>query len=139
MKHETSGKESYEHQVDLVLNQAAPISGTMYEVLPVTSKVRIIALEADVTWTVQPTPLQIHVITDGVTVIYTIANPASGTFYQARHRVYAVEATQALAAIVTDDLQCFLLEGKSIQVLAETTGGTVSNLSCRVKYALLRP
>jgi len=40
--------------------------------------------------------------------------------------------------LVTTDVEVtrsFLLEGRSVKVEAETTGGTVSNLSATVKYA----
>jgi len=123
-----------EHQADAVLNQANPVSGTQYEVLATTRNVRILGIQANVTWTVQPTPLQIHLTIDGQTIIFNVVDPVSTTIYFATLRASGDPANQALDSTFYDKVP-FLMEGRSVRITAETTGGTVSNLSARVIYA----
>jgi len=125
-----------QHQVDATLNQANPGDGTQYEVLATTRNVRIYAIEIRCTWTVQPTPLELHVIIDGVTMTFAFTDPVSNTAYAPRFFDYrAAPADQALVGAAAETWsKAFLVEGRSVRITAEITGGTVSNLSARVKY-----
>lgn len=123
------------HQADAVLNQGNPVSGTAYPVLAATNNVRIISIAVSVTWTVQPNPLEVHVTIDGNTITYTVANPVSATYYFARPAAALAETAQILDTNYYSHYRAFLLEGKNVAITAETTGGTTSNLACRVKYA----
>jgi hypothetical protein len=128
------------HQADAALNQAAPGDGVEYTVLDTTKNVRIISMIVQCTWTVQPTPLELHLTIDGVSHTYAMANPVSATPYIARALPDLSELNQGLTALtgsITDVTACvpFLIEGRSVKVTAEITGGTVSNLTARVKYA----
>ena len=124
-----------QQQPDATLNQANPVSGTKYAVLDTqqAQKVRIIGISVQCTWTVQPTPLEIHVTIDGQTVTFTITDPASATDHFACNSLGNAETAQELS--ITQPDQAFLREGRSVKVEAEITGGTVSNLSARVKWA----
>lgn len=122
-----------QQQADATLSQANPVSGTKYTVLDTVNNTRIIGISAQCTWTVQPTPLEIHVTIDGETVTFTVANPATATDYFAANSLANAETAQELAA--AQPAVPFLREGQSVKVEAEITGGTVSNLSARVKYA----
>jgi len=122
-------------QADAVLNQAAPTSGTKYEVLATTKNVRIISIEVNCTWTAQPSPLEVHITIDGQTITYGIANPISATNYLANPNAEKAEDSQILNTSSYHDRRSFLIEGRSVKVEAEITGGTVSNLSARIKYA----
>jgi len=122
-----------EYQADAVLSQANPVSGTKYVVLATTKNARIMSIHIVCTWTVQPTPLEVHLTIDGLTITGGFVNPVSTTSYYARHSALA----QSLYISTADPsaYMAFLMEGRSIKVEVEITGGTVSNLSARVKYA----
>lgn len=122
-----------ELQADATLTQV-PVSGTEYPVLTTKRYVRIIDAECKVTWTVQPTPLELHFTIDGRVVTFTVANPISATPYAARYR-HADGGNGVLIILNTNALSGFIIEGRSIAITAEITGGTVQNLSSRVKYA----
>ena len=127
-------KRVFKHQPDAVLSQTDPVSGTWYTVLDTTKNVRVILADARVTWTVQPTPLEIRITIDGEVIPWSQADPESLADY------FTVWIKQGyhdqLLAIATAPLSvAFLLEGRSVKVEARITGGTVSNLSARVKWA----
>jgi len=125
-------------QDDAVLNQANPTSGTLYEVLPETPNCRIIGVAVRCTWTVQPTPLELHITIDGIVFTFSKTDPVSDqwTFPQAE-TFYDVPANAGLLNTSTafQGYKTWLKEGRNIRVQAEITGGTVSNLSCRLRYA----
>ena len=127
----------FEQQADATLNQANPVSGTKYEVLATSKRVRLIGISVQCTWTVQPTPLEIHITIDGQTVTFTFTDPVTATDYIAFNIPNAAETAQGLKARAeANDLTAppFLREGRTVKVEAEITGGTVSNLSARVKW-----
>ena len=123
-----------EHQADTTLDQANPVSGTKYEVLPETKNVRIISIFIQCTWTVQPTPLEVHVTIDGQSIAHSQTDPVSDERYHAEVRAYNPPTAQALS-LTNPASRAFLYEGRSVKIEAEITGGTVSNLAARVKYA----
>lgn len=126
---------TFQHQTDATLAQANPVSTTLYPVLATTTNARIIGIEIDVTWTVQPTPLDVVVTIDGITMTFTVANPVSTTKYYASLSTAAAASAQVLET--TDRVATrggFLLEGRSVAVQARTTGGTTSQLNARVIY-----
>jgi len=122
-----------QHQADATLNQASPVSGTKYTVLDTTKNVRIISATAKVTWTVQPTPLEFHITIDGQTLIAQKVNPVSAAVNSLQNNTPDT-ANLGFGNSVAG-YRAFVLEGRSVKIEAETTGGTVSNLSARVKYA----
>jgi len=116
------------YQANATLAQANPVSGTKYTVLATTANVRVINSFARVTWTVQPTPLEVHFTADSRAWAASITNPVSTT-------AYVADILDALnAASVYDRPRSMLFEARSCKIEAETTGGTTSNLSCEVKY-----
>lgn len=133
----TSGTvESFEHQADVVLNQVNPVSGTKYTVLNTTPNARIISIVVTCTWTVQPTPLEIHVTIDGQAYTFYKDDPATVTFYEVDihgRDVPLLGDMEGAGAYQT--YRSFLLEGRSVKIEAEITGGTVTLLYARVKYA----
>lgn len=125
-----------EHQPDAVMTQINPISGTRYEVLATTELVRLITLYAEVAWTVQPTPLEVWITIDGNIIRHLRANPVSTTNYFAQLAPWETENIQQLVTGPAEVArQAFYLEGRSVRVEVETTGGTVSELHSRVKWA----
>jgi len=124
-----------EHQADATVNQANPVSGTEYEILPTTRNVRIIGIAAWVTWTVQPTPLEVHITIDGQTLTFAKSDPVNGTRYNLELDPGLAENAGLLTIWSTETTRAFDFEGRSVRITVETTGGTVSNLSARVKYA----
>ena len=125
----------YVHRPDATISQANPVSGTPYVVLATTGNARIISISVQSTWTVQPTDLEVHITIDGQNFSFWVANPITAQPYEAVLRE-VVSLNQSLIAWSTNTAsRAFLLEGRSILIRAETTGGTVTNLSCRVKYA----
>ena len=124
----------FEHQADAVLSQANPVSGTKYTVLAATPNVRLIMVHAIVTWTVQPTPLEIHITADGQLLTFPFTNPVTATQYAPNS--WAGNDPGGFLSVNALTL-AFILEGRSVKVEVETTGGTVSNIGARVKYAKL--
>lgn len=124
----------FEKQADATLNQANPVSGTKYTILNTVRNVRIYSVAVKVTWTVQPTPLEIHFTVDGQTWLTSIANPVSGTAYQPTKGTAAYTFTADFQMVTATISSAYLTEGRSVKIEAETTGGTVQNLSGRVKY-----
>lgn len=120
-----------EHQADATLSQANPVSGTKYTVLDTTENVRIIWIRAKCTWTVQPTPLEVHITIDGESYSFYVSNPASAIWHNALFDI----GEEILSATIIPGYRAFFLEGRSIKVEVEITGGTVSNLSGQVRYA----
>jgi hypothetical protein len=127
---------TFQVQADSTIAQANPVSTTLYPVLAATTNVRIYGIEVDVTWTVQPTPLDIVMVIDGVTITFTVANPVSTTKYYATVSMATAATAQLLET--TDRFstgRAFLIEGRSVAISARTTGGTTSALNARVKWA----
>ena len=127
----------FKHKPDAFLNQTDPVSGTKYGVAELgTAKknVRIISICGCVLWTVQPTPLEIHVTIDGITYKWTQTDPTDGGFYMCPLDARFSETAQEMVAGASLS-SAFVLEGRSVKVEAEITGGTVSNLNARVKWA----
>lgn len=121
---------------DAFLSQNAPADDTYYTVLSTTLNVRVISIEADVTWTVQPTSLTVCITVDGQTTAHIMANPVSGTAYYAITNPQAAANNQPLdptSSSATHEKP--LLEGRSVKIEFKRVGGTVSNIFCRVKYA----
>jgi len=135
-------------QPDALVNMSGgtpPVSGTKYEwstdgsvanAIGTQKNVKIIGIQIRCTWTVQPTPLEVHVTIDGNVITHTFSNPVSGTHYFATLAIGSAETNQGLdtSGNVAAYLQP-LYEGKSVKVEAEITGGTVSALDMRVKWA----
>jgi len=127
-----------EHQPDAYLSQANPVSGTKYVVLDTTKNVRIISLEAKITWaTTQPTPLKVHLTIDGEALRYYVNDPVSGTLYYAYPVPDQIPQGQGLGTTPYSRQKAFLLEGRSVKVEAEIIWATTqpTPLQCRVKYA----
>jgi len=124
-----------EFQADAFLSQNDPVSGTKYIVLDTTKNVRIISIHAVCTWTVQPTSLQIDITIDGILHTFKIAEPVSTTYYYGKLNPANEAIFQGLSPTVLAINRPFLLEARSVKVEASITGGTVQNLSARIKYA----
>lgn len=123
-------------QADATLDQDNPVSGTKYTILDTTKNVRIVGIAVKCTWTVQPTPLEIHVTIDGQTWKWSQADPVSNTWYNPYISASVAELSQIFdVGDVRQPYRAFLLEGRNVKVEAEITGGTVSNLSGRIKWA----
>lgn len=123
-------------QANATLDQDDPVSGTKYVVLDTVKMVRILGCHARVAWTVQPTPLEIHITIDGKSLRAYQDNPVTATRYYLGQGVY--DEGYSISDLDYSSRRAFLDEGKSIKIEAETTGGTVSNISALVKYALRR-
>lgn len=126
----------FENQPDATLSQANPVSGTKYTVLDTTENVRILSIRVFVTWSAASNKLQAHVTIDDVTMVFGFIDPDSNTNYFANFNAAVPENSQILET--TDRLaegRPFLLEGRSVKVEIETTGGTVSQVLGKVKYA----
>lgn len=131
------GGVQYVRQSDATLSQASPSTGVKYTILDTVKNVRIYGANVVVTWTVQPDPLEIHLTIDGVSLTHSFTNPVSTTNYMIVIAPWLAETSLTLATWDTAFTAGFMYEGHSVKVEAETTGGTVSNLSGRVKYGKL--
>jgi len=138
-----------QHQTDSVTIIATPISGTKYEwrtgesgagaALGTQTNIRIISIEAHLTWAVtQPTPLEAHVTPkNGDLMIFTRANPITGTNYWASIKAENPMGTQNLDDADEGQRRAFLMELRSGKVEVEITWATTqpTNLTMRIKWA----
>lgn len=114
--------------------QASPVSGTKYEVMAETELVRLMYIATRCTWTVQPTPLEVHLTVDGQSLTGYKNNPVSNTWYYFRFSPYTTMTTLPLTT-GTPDVP-YVLDARTLKIEQEVTGGTVSNTQARVWYAL---
>ena len=131
---------SFKRMADATLSQATPTTATLYTALDTTRNVRIHSVTASVTWTVQPTPLDVVITIDGNTVTHSFTDPVTATVYAIAESVAADDAAataQVLATTLSATVLLAIYEGQSVKVEARTTGGTVSLLTARVKYSKL--
>lgn len=122
-------------QADATLSQAAPVSGTKYTILDTTHNVRLLGAYCQCTWTVQPTPLEMHLTIDGIVNSPAKVDPVSDTPYFLRFPAPFHDD----AELVTQDdslSRAFVLEARSLKIELEITGGTVSSLDGRIAYAM---
>ena len=97
-------------------------------------EVRIHSINVNVTWTVQPSPLEIWVTVDGKTWRFFVIDPESVTNYYA---LIASNQTPTFQSLSTTDFGFYkngMFDGRSVKIEAEITGGTVSNISAIVKW-----
>ena len=120
------------------LSQANPVSGTKYTILDTIKNVRIIDIIIKCTWTVQPTPLELHLTIDGQSITFPFTDPVSNTIYCVFLHGNSPNKWGQLSVTAHSPSRSFLIEGRSVKVEAEITGGTVSNLFARVLYAKRR-
>lgn len=123
----------YEYQAPITLNQANPISGTQYALLPTTTYVMLLVTSGVVTWTVQPSPLEMHMNLDGQTPSPARTNPVSTTVYHLKH--FSMHTNGLSIFLDATNLDSPLnMAAKSMGINLETTGGTVQNLSGQISY-----
>lgn len=123
-------------QADATLTQPNPTSGNQYTVLSTKQNVVVLGAAVKVTWTVQPDPLEMHFVIDGQTITHTVVNPVSGSWYYPINYAAAAETSQGLSTTAQPNQDgSYAHRGRSVKVLVEITGGTVSEITARVKYA----
>ena len=110
----------------------APDLGVKNPVLPLSRNVRIYDIYSMVTWTGQPSPLEIWITLEGTIRKGEQIDPESATPYYVTRHPLGVSAIFALTK--TLPLHAFLVEGRLVKVEVEITGGTVSNLKCFVQW-----
>ena len=116
-------------RADIDISQANPVSGTYYPVLAETSNVEILSVDAIVTWAVtQPNPMVIRVIVDGVTYLFSQANPVSGTFYYA-----------FLHPGLAENAQLFTTTGSEIAPRSPLLKGRRVSVDIAVTWAITQP
>jgi len=138
-------------QADSVTIIAAPVSTTKYEwlagetgagaALGTQKNVKIISIDAKITWaTTQPTPLDVIVTINGITVNHLKADPVTATDYYACLAPFSASNAQYLET--TPFTYPFytpspLHEGRSIKIEVAITWATTqpTNLTVRVKWA----
>lgn len=112
---------------------AAPSTGVKNPVLAATSNVRVYDIYVLTTWTVQPA-LEVWITIDGTEYRATFTNPVSATPYYVIRQPSIPATADEFVLTATQPIHAFLVEGRSVTVTVESTGGTVSNLKCYVQY-----
>ena len=121
----------------LQVTTANPVSTTIYPILTEQKNCRIIGITARITWGVtQPTPLEVIVTIDGVTMIASQANPVTTTVYLPYLDIFG----SALQMTTIDTIiggRSFLLEGRSVKIDARITWAVTqpTDLRINVMYA----
>lgn len=128
------GKGVFEQQADANLTQASAVSGTIYAVLATTKNIRIISIASLDDWSVDTTTLEIHVIIDGLTYIFTI-DPDDNVWYIAKELLSDEVPANQVLGLVEETIMPYFLEGKSVAISVESTGGTSDSLKCKVRHA----
>lgn len=102
---------------------------------------RIKSINVNVVHAAAPTPLEVHITIDGIAYAFTFNNPVSTTEYFCVLSPERAPANQLLFELADYNNVCLhkdeLLQGKSVQVLAEITGAGATALNCRVRYERL--
>lgn len=111
-----------------------PASGVKTEVLPTSKNVKILSIATRITWTVQPTPLEVHGIIDGIPFLWSVPNPASATWYYAKFVASDSEIGQLLTPTEVTAAVDQHITARSAKIEVEATGGTFSRVQCVVKY-----
>lgn len=122
-------------QTPEALTQANPISGTKYVLFGPKSGVRLLGVHVQTTWTLQPSPLELHGLVDGKVLRWYINNPVSATAYHAYTDEFDSLTTQPLWTTSRGADRAFMLDAKSCKLEIEITGGTVQELKGRVWWA----
>ena len=136
-------KPVFKHQPDATIDQDNPVSGQKYEwkdkdgnPLGTQKNVRLVGVAVRCTWTEQPTSIEAHITINDVPHKYYFNDPVSDQWYCTRaHYLPNAETNQLLETIPQLYYTLALFESRNVKVEAEITGGTVSNLSARVKWA----
>jgi len=111
---------TFRQQPDSTGNVVNPVSNTLYTILDTVLNAQLIAFTVSVTWaTTQPTNLRVIITVDGQSIIYTEANPVSGTLYFPK--AYSNNAPTGMSLSTTDPHtqntpSVMLHEGASIKV-----------------------
>ena len=126
-------------QSDVVLSRDNPVSEVWYTVLTAIN-IRIQNIASAITWGVtQPTPLEVIVETDDVTITYIKADPVSQIWYEARLAGQNAEDNQVLDTLgAYANFRSFLLEARNVIIKARITWAITqpTPLTCRVKYSM---
>jgi hypothetical protein len=123
------------HQVDAAISQANPVSAFLYPVLATTRNVRIISIEANVTWGGNQPQLWVDLTIDGQLISFGAGTPVSTQRHFAENTAGSVSTQQTLTT--TDYIyRSFLIEGRSVKIDARYIGAAGTTLlECRVKWA----
>jgi len=119
--------------MDPATYDAAPSTGVKNPVLAATPNARIYDIVAITTWTVQPT-LEVWITIDGIEYRATFTNPVSNTPYYVVRSPIRTATADIFILTATQPIHAFLIEGRSVSITVESTGGTVSNLKCHAQY-----
>lgn len=120
----------------LIVTTAPPTSGLKYALLPTKMNCRLIGIRAQVAWTVQPSPLEVHITLDGEDWTFAKVDPVTATAYSIRNLDMGAGIAAQSLDVVTTLQSPFILEGREMKIETETTGGTVSQMYAEVIYAL---
>lgn len=139
---QTAGFRCPALQADATLSQASPTSGTYYTILDTTKNVRLESIAVNCTWTVQPDPLNLRVTLDGNVFVYAQANPVSTQNYNpvlitllAPAGPHPMVATAGNGNEMLYMFAMLMRDFRIVKVEAAVTGGTVSNLTGRVRFS----
>lgn len=118
-----------EHQPDAFINQANPVQGQWYTILPTTTRVRLYNCAVLVMTTAET--LEVEWVVDGQT--YVIAIPAAGTTWYYILRDPTGAALVAATAITYPHYKAFNFPGRSFRIrVRKTTNNGNGNIIGRV-------
>ena len=126
------------HQNDAILNQAAPVQNTWYNVLDYTDKyTRLIDINVGVATTGET--LEVELMVDGIVYLSApISANADKTYPLIRRGHYLDNTMLANLGSAAAVYHAFLLEGSNIRVrLRKITNAGAGNLQSKVIYALM--
>lgn len=132
----------YEYQAPAVLNQAAPVNGTFYDILAATANVRVMRIAVNVEDANED--LEVQAIVDGETIAAVAETATHSTTYFAFQSPDAVARTDRLAlatatSTVRASMPSHLFDGKSVQVqVRKTSANGAGNLTGIVQYGVLK-
>ena len=127
---------TFEHQADVVLSQANPVSATLYAILATTTNVRIISISDAIDWAVTQPTLVCTIIVDSNTISATKTTPVNNADHFIVNYVASANFTQDTTQ-TTSQNRAFLLEGRSVAIYLSSVWAITQPtlLAGRVKYA----
>jgi hypothetical protein len=132
----------FEYQAPAVLNQAAPVNGTWYDILPATDYVRVYQIAVNVEDTDET--LEVQAIIDGETIQADDLACTHSTIYYGIRYLQPINRTDQIALTTAStiqlfDAQAFILEGHNVQIqVRKTTAAGAGNLTGIVQYGVLK-
>ena len=137
LKTESPGREIWELQPPVVLNQAGPVNGTYYPLLPATELCRVYNVAINIEDTNET--LRVRAIIDGQTSNDQNIVCNHSTTYNVIKRLDAISRQWVMYAETNFNRKAFMIEGRNVEIqVGKFTAAGVGNLTAVALYGVKR-